>query len=1235
MRVLVPRVHVEVFRPTQVPDTTEAGNETTVRINPKYQPTELLYVRTAIIEDRRIKGIQFEETALFGGFIEINIAEDPQSELFDKFLPNDHVEVFYSDTVKRSGTDEENFMHNLNVQADYDFTSDVPKFQGASWKSDLKYRPTMVTTQLHAWDYLRIMQYVNIPRGVRKNKTLSTRIKINQDNPQEVRLKATQQREKFGDDMLDFIDGAIDSFVDNNETISIYGQNHLGVEHQSERGIVSGLKFSATNAKTRARPIMTLYNAGIGEHCHEKIRNHETYSKFNEIVINKFGVPTPVLPNQNETRRRSTTWSESGFDRLTSPEEIISSVTRAIDEMERYDILQFRFLDGDFSRYGGLDQNDEPMYDPLGNYVCDIIAISQFALIELFVKKLTSDHGLNQWFTPIVRIDPEFLQDTEDLGEKVGKKISKLIYVRFREVHKNGKESTLFAFNIDTYPFAAKFSTDAFRLAVGNISRIHDEDPSKSDVDKFAELFLAVDFPQHKLIDVFVPTPQRAPDTYSLWSLTDEVSNRLSISASRIISQKELYDDLQQRFIRNFSTDQEFESESNTGPTFYREMMKRVSGYAALIQKVLGKDDKLISYIRGVPASFMRADIYTGSKFNTIQYDSLAITRIIQLIVSSMAGFPSTNAPKSNTEKGSIDSYPIFAANRIVIKPRTYFGILDKTQGRAANARAFHYDLYPSLSELFKNKGYGKEGEATCFLFLDVAKKKLKDAGEDNPPDFIFPMEDIQDFGMIKASTVNHYFNFSIANDWKDFNLISDIDEPEIKDENNLLYKNVTENGIFIKYREAGLLTVGFSPPEHQHLNLDDLTQSGEYKSWAQRYTPNTNIDSSDTSKPVFHPEIAYINNQNSDGLKIYPNNYLINNYDNFSSFKVMWLTLLWHANSVGLPDDLVNDELTTYLPYHGISAYCDISDIKAEFKALEIIMTNPDTTYRDISNVDLELMEQLVIKAPLKFTYNKNAEKYSKRIIFHPPTSGGAQPKVFGEQSLKTTILNINEQLDKIGEIEMMWLFPYSGYVINKLGDIIHVTLEEQSRIDDTWRKHLFLLTYLDLLIKGIRYILWSMAKARFFAHVYIPMEYQKYAQKTPDGGINKSSDVVEPGSSVQIRYNDDNTLFKTIEDPLVAFPIIGLERGDNAFLPLYRTVTRGTTSASTEEQTIGRDMTWYVSKKVTYIGADVGAMVRVEMTEGSLDWTLFYNEKNLLTQVSEHYLLNGLGNFRSGATF
>ena len=87
MRVVSPKVHVEVFRPTHIsivsPDTGEVSGITP---DPRGLPNELRYIRQTHIENRRIKGIQFEETALFGGFIEINIAEDPQSSLFDRFV---------------------------------------------------------------------------------------------------------------------------------------------------------------------------------------------------------------------------------------------------------------------------------------------------------------------------------------------------------------------------------------------------------------------------------------------------------------------------------------------------------------------------------------------------------------------------------------------------------------------------------------------------------------------------------------------------------------------------------------------------------------------------------------------------------------------------------------------------------------------------------------------------------------------------------------------------------------------------------------------------------------------------------------------------------------------------------------------------------------------------------------------------------------------------------------------
>ena len=56
---------------------------------------------------------------------------------------------------------------------------------------------------------------------------------------------------------------------------------------------------------------------------------------------------------------------------------------------------------------------------------------------------------------------------------------------------------------------------------------------------------------------------------------------------------------------------------------------------------------------------------------------------------------------------------------------------------------------------------------------------------------------------------------------------------------------------------------------------------------------------------------------------------------------------------------------------------------------------------------------------------------------------------------------------------------------------------------------------------------------------------------------------------------------------------------------------------------------MIWYVSKKIVYIGQDSGYMMRLNMTEGSFDWTLFYREDTVITRLSEYYLKHGMGNF------
>ena len=169
---------------------------------------------------------------------------------------------------------------------------------------------------------------------------------------------------------------------------------------------------------------------------------------------------------------------------------------------------------------GLLDEDGNPNFSKVAKeYVADIVVITQFALIELLLKKLTTDHGLNQWFTPIIKLDVAFQNEIVKLGKTVGKGISKLIYVRLRKVISKGKEETVAAFNIDTYPFVAKFATDAIALAAGNLlAPTQQVAQSQIDVDIFSEIIATIDFPQQ---DSTVVTPTNDDNHYNIKSLLD------------------------------------------------------------------------------------------------------------------------------------------------------------------------------------------------------------------------------------------------------------------------------------------------------------------------------------------------------------------------------------------------------------------------------------------------------------------------------------------------------------------------------------------------------------------------------------------------------------------------------------------------------------------------------------------------------------------------------------------
>lgn len=1211
-RILTPKVHVEVFRPNYIiPKTRDREGRETERLTSlkskfRLRPNELTYIRIAEIEDRRVKGIQFEETALFGGFIELNIAEDPTSELFDKFTPNDHVEVFYDDVENL----EKAPIFSTNANKEFNYLKSPPKFQGASWKTDLKYRPTMVTTQLHAWDYLRLLQYINIPRGKKQPEPGLSVEPASTPDPRVIHLKTRIQNEQYGDNFLDYVDSAFDKFSSSGE-ISIFGEQTIPVEIQDERNdiIKQGLKFSSTrNTRDGKRPRVRLFTAGIGEHCHERIRDHKHFGKFKEVQFT------------------DGTWSSKNYHKENSPDKIITNIQKTINKMGTHDMFLFRFLDGKFERFGGVNEDEEVTYVKAtdNELVMDIIVISQFALMELLVKKITYDHGINEWFTPVIKLDQKLLDSITNVGEQIGQRVSKLVYVRIRKAYETGEESSSVVFNMDTFPFITETTMEIFKRAAGNLRSTSRNKMSDSLIDIFTEIISSTQFPQPK---------SDSENTYSLETLVDSMAGYMAVS-----NHQEVYRTLLSRFDLGFSPTVYTNFDGSSDPIFFREMLHRATQYLSLIQKILRLDDKLVSFIAAIPASFMRADIYTGSKFNTMQYDSLAITRIIQILTSTVAGFPLTNNPESNTETGSIDSYPIFAANRIVIKPKAFFGV----QTVSTDSNTITYDLFSSLTDLFKQNNNKDQVKATCFLILDVGKKQLKDKGED--PDFIFPMEDIQDFGMIKASTVNHYFNFSME-DQIDKNLFLNSFDNDItlsSRENNRLkdiFTNVMDNGFFIQYREEDTEMAGYSPPEHQHMTLSDLTQNESYNSWKVRVTVNTNTDeSTNSSKPIVNPSRSFTTQHGSGSQQIMPGEnthkiYNINNYDEFKSLTgVSWRAGAQNESKIVDVNAEPIEGAATTEPFHGIETYIDISDLKVEYETLFTILEDEDLAYSGITNVGTELMKNIYIRVPLSFTINKDERKYSEKIKL-TGIAGGA---IVGEfRRIYDVVKDIVEQLRKIDEIDMHWLFPYSGSNINPLTGLVEEdNIEQKTNLPSTTVKHLNLIVYLDLLIKAIRYILWSLAKARFFAHVYLPIEYEKYSKSK--GNMNPSDLVVEPGSSVQITYDKNNSLNKSIDPPLVSFSIKGLESG--SFQPLTRTIARATSSENNfikVEEEKARELTWYVSKKVTYIGADVGAMMRVEMTEGSLDWTLFYNEKNLLTQVSEHYLLNGLGNFRAGGVF
>lgn len=1178
MNILTPKVHVEVFRPINT------DREEDKRIEPEASPHLITYQRRVDIENKRIKGIKLEETALFGGFIEINIAEDPQSETFDLFQPNDHVEVFYQDADSLSTKQSipffsEEIKTSFNASDDLDVTDSLPKFSGSSWKSDLFYKPTMVTTKLHAWDYLRIMQYYNIPRGEGKGSRLTYIQKGKKGNKGN---KIITKDDKYKNDFLDYIDRVLTDMIGMAGDRTIFGQSKAFIDlnarlDSTETGDIKKTIGYSEIGKNGKGTAINLEVAGIGEYCHRRIGESVSENSNREDLSGL---------------RKNEFWEAGNFYRLDNLADIETAIQSDIDNMSMGGIKLYRFIDGQFKFATHLDEggefrsNDSPI-----DLTVDLVVIDQFALMYLLLAGLTYHHNLSQWFTPILSLPPEFTDIVNEFNSLDGTQsgTSKLVYIRIK------KDGRLYInFNRDSFSgFMKRFGEDLNKITLANLKRSFDEETTSffSPPDILSLVFMNTDFPQ----------PEPTGDNFSIINLYNQSFNQ----RREVLSQKELMQELVGIFVNDLGN---VTIDNDGMRAFYKTMTKRISTFATFMSISMTFDDNIISLIMNMPSSYMRADIYTGSKFMTFPYDSLAITRILQILSSTMKGFPATNNPITNTNEGILDSYPIFAANRIIIRTRPMFGsYLSGATGQSGNVT--FYELYPSLSKMMKERGNNNQVRAVCFMVIEVGFKQLVTEDE---VEFKIPLEDVQDFGIIKASTVNHHFNFALGDEFSNTNVLD-----QARDSNSYIKKTI-ESGFSIEYRESDVDIFGFSPPEHQQLTITDLTQDDTYSSIEARRVPVIPNDNDDLVSDTMRRD-----NLPEEKIKII----------DFDQKKVITATL---TGNEGFRIPVSDSDGKIYIEknFQAVTEYVDISDIQNEFKVLSRIMKGK-LGYKDITNVSQELMKNIYIKPIFNFIINTNASTFDERIKFFDVRQN-VETGLYENKtriSLYEYIEHIVKQLDKIDRDEMQWLFPVSGkyYDVGEQ-DILPIDFNSFTAGDGnpTVLKHLFFISYLDLLVKGIRYLLWSIAKARIFAHTYLPIKHAKYAQKGYRGDIETRNSIIEPGSSIIFTIEDNNMLYKSVNPPLINFKIEGLDKN---FKPLIQSVRRERISDGVFVKETGesetRQLIWYVSKKVTYLGVD-GAMMRLEMTEGSLDWTLFYNEKNLLTQISEHYLLNGLPNFK-----
>jgi len=1295
VEVVVPYIDIRVYRPLL--DLNDIIKSMTDRDDPmsgsildaklarkNIRPSPIHMKQVYKVHKEELKGMEHEETALFGHVFEFSIGTQPSSELFRKILPNDHIEAHYEnmgykDATKTQGSlfDQLNEFETFSPSDDAldsqtgtalfqdldDSGREVklkPKFQGAVWKGSLIQKPNQMGTKINGWGYLRMLQYLNIPRNASSGQQFSTQLSTLGITDEYLLKNGRADSINYRNDFLDYVDSLFDEYTDNLKNATLFSPIRFvdrGIKYLTDGAKKAGSQYVITSEEAPAAAGTQLY---------------DNWSAYMVDKINDFDA--------------------SDFDDITTKKTSMGDIMTEIEEAEQDSWSVIRFLDNIINltdaNKGATNFDTVEKFRVIG----EVIVMDQVYLTNLLVAGVTVDHGLNTWYTPVIQYNQQYLRQIKQVnggihsidvdGQAVVKGgLSKLIYVRFKigqvendEPVEEKKMKKVTAFNFDTFNIMANFD-DVVGSSFYNLNSFSQNVPTPgagkvvsdlTDLEKLALVFSTVSLPMND--DVFVTNIH----LLDFHSATDS-NNSLSSPEGRAEARKILMDKLSQNIQWMSST--------------------------------LRADDGIIDYLKNIPASYMRQDVYQGSQFKVATVDSLSLPRIIQIITSTMKGYPATNNPRTSESLGgdvstgkanssNVNNYGIFLANRVVIEPQVVY-VEHNGVTRRQNPRTVNFPYTESLRNKIPNN---EKRQYYMFLILNVGFKEQ--VSDESQIDYEVDIGKVNELEMIKGTATNHMFNFRLNSNFQEsqdlWNFEADADQNES-------YQSVFDPKIFMYIKDEG--DFGYSPSEFQTLDISDMTQDFKYDAVRNRSSLNgffppvaDAIAVAQTSGefPIRHPILTGYGIKNLTVGKDNVFAFFYNKIDDESravqkvvqdaSTQMASAIYPLHYNAAWIEANVPDlFEVLAKKKLLAVTKFCDITDLVNEINYLKELNDDEKLQYRHIANAAEPLFDNILVKAP--FTLKKNSDRNFK--IINVPFNG-------------TMSDWINDTYDLLNDItlqDMTWNFPIEGWRVNNIVTLKDAVDETQrtfeqvhfekidvlSNVDkfSTRVSHNLAAVYLlDMMIKGIRYILWSIAKSRFTAHSYIPIEHveDRHAQKPAEGraeekyGINYQPIVA--GSSLRFKMQEDNMLLnpssgtsldksnndmldrtnptdKNKNDIFDPHPFIYVKSRKDFYDSAQRESSALQNQLFAQENLLGMSqsqqnkikresaeaagkkaaekvtLVWYVSKRITYIGQDSGVMVRLLLTEGSFDWTIFWREDTIATRISENYLLTGMGNF------